>query len=386
MVQALRAAACVMVVIYHARLAAGGGAAIRAWPNGAAGVDLFFVVSGYVMVASSRGLRRQPDGWRVFLARRARRIVPLYWLLTAAKLGVTAWAPALTPHTRPTAWNLGASLLFIPARDAAGFIRPVLPVGWSLNFEFFFYALFAAALALRLSPLWLAPVLGAVAAAGFFYTPAWPAPLVLANGMVLEFAAGMALASVPLLLTRRAAVVLLAVALALLLTLPQAGPWRFLVWGLPAAAVLAAALALEGAVGARVPTWVLAVGDASYAIYLVHPFMVPAVAGHGRVAEVASVLVSVVAGLLVHRQVDARMQRWLRGVGSERPGLCPGPLGPVGPRPHFMCSESGIDAELKGQSHSSARLYKRLPPRSAYDSGGTPSGVQGAEPPGRRSH
>jgi peptidoglycan/LPS O-acetylase OafA/YrhL len=308
----LRAAACLLVVIYHARLAAGGEAAIRAWPNGAAGVDLFFVISGYVMVASSAELRARPDGWRMFLARRLRRIVPLYWLLTAAKLAVTALMPDLTPHTRPTWWNLCASLLFIPARDAAGFIRPVLPVGWSLNFEFFFYALFAAALALRLSPLWLTPVLVAVAAAGFFTTPSWPAPLVLANGMVLEFAAGMALASVPLPRPGRVMGALLATAFALLLMLPQAGPWRFLVWGLPAAAVLGAALVLEAPLGAFIPAAVLAVGDASYAIYLVHPFVVPALAVFGPVAAVLSVPFSVAAGLLVHRQVDARLQRWLR--------------------------------------------------------------------------
>jgi peptidoglycan/LPS O-acetylase OafA/YrhL len=313
MVQALRAAACLLVVVYHARLAAGGAAAIRAWPNGAAGVDLFFVISGYVMVASSGGLGGRPDGWRVFMGRRLRRIVPLYWLLTMLKLGVTEAAPGWTPHTWPTAWNVCASLLFIPARDAAGAIRPVLPVGWSLNFEFFFYALFAGALALRLSPLWLTPVLGAVAAAGFFYAPSWPAPLVLANGMVLEFAAGMVLASMPWRPGRRGAVALLGIGVALLLMLPQAGHWRFLVWGVPAAAVFSGALALEASLGAAVPALVLAVGDASYAIYLVHPFAVPALAAHGRIAAVLAVPVSVAAGMVVHRQVDARLRGALRG-------------------------------------------------------------------------
>jgi len=312
MVQALRAVACLLVVTYHVRLAAGGAASIRAWPNGAAGVDLFFVISGYVMVASTRGPVARAYAWRVFLARRVRRIVPLYWLLTAAKFGVTVAAPGLTPHTLPTLWNACASLLFIPARDAAGAIRPVLPVGWSLNFEFFFYALFTAALALRLSPLWLTPVLGAVAVAGFFYSPAWPAPLVLANGMVLEFAAGMVLATAAWRPGGRAAVVLLGAALTLLLILPQAGPWRFLLWGVPAAAVLAAALALESTLGARIPAWVLALGDASYAIYLVHPFVVPVLAARGLAAAVLAVPVSVATGLTVHRQLDARLQRALR--------------------------------------------------------------------------
>ena len=312
MVQALRAVACLLVVVYHALLAAGGAGAIRAWPNGAAGVDLFFVISGYLMVASSRGIAARPDAWRVFLARRLRRIVPLYWLLTAVKFCVTETAPGLTPHTWPTWWNVCASLLFIPARDAAGVIRPVLPVGWSLNFEFFFYALFTGALALRLSPLWLTPVLVGIAGAGFFCIPGWPAPLFLANGMVLEFAAGMALASAPWRPGGRVAVVLLGVGLTLLLILPQAGPWRCLVWGLPASAVLAGALALESALGGRIPLWVLALGDASYAIYLVHPFVVPALAVHGLAAAVLAVPLSVAAGLLAHRQVDARLQRALR--------------------------------------------------------------------------
>ena len=312
MVQALRAVACLLVVTYHVRLAAGGAASIRAWPNGAAGVDLFFVISGYVMVASTRGPVARAYAWRVFLARRVRRIVPLYWLLTAAKFGVAVAAPGLTPHTLPTLWNACASLLFIPARDAAGAIRPVLPVGWSLNFEFFFYALFTSALALRLSPLWLTPVLGAVAVAGFFYSPVWPAPLFLANGMVLEFAAGMVLAVMAFRPGGRASVVLLGVAMSLLLILPQAGPWRFLVWGLPAAAVLSAALSLEPTMGARIPAWVLAVGDASYAVYLVHPFVVPALAAHGPIAAIVAVPISVAAGLLVHRQVDARLQRAVR--------------------------------------------------------------------------
>jgi peptidoglycan/LPS O-acetylase OafA/YrhL len=135
--------------------------------------------------------------------------------------------------------------------------------------------------------------------------------LVLANGMVLEFAAGMALASVPLPRPGRLAALLLAIACVLLLILPQAGPWRFLVWGLPAAAVLAAALVLEASLGAEIPAAMLAVGDASYAIYLIHPFVVPALAALGPTAAVLSVLVSVVAGLLLHRQVDARLQHAL---------------------------------------------------------------------------
>lgn len=310
--QALRAAACLMVVLYHTLQAAYGEACIVAWPNGSAGVDLFFVISGYVMAVSSRRLVARPGGWRTFLAHRARRIVPLYWLLTSAKLVVVLLLPWAAAHTRPTTWNTVASYLFIPARDATGLVRPVLPVGWSLNFEVFFYALFASVLAARRAPTWVVPVLVLAALVGFFRDPGWPAPLFLANGMVLEFAAGLALAGWVPRLPGEVAAGLLAGGFVALLMLPLAGPWRFLVWGLPCGCILVGALGLEKSVGVLLPRWALAVGDASYAIYLVHPFVVPVVA-HRVAGDLASVAMSVGAGVLAHRWLDRPMQRCLAG-------------------------------------------------------------------------
>jgi peptidoglycan/LPS O-acetylase OafA/YrhL len=282
-------------------------------------VDLFFVISGYVMMISSRRLVAPPDGWRRFLVQRARRIVPLYWLCTAAKLACVTLVPSLAPQTRPTVWTLVASLVFLPARDQLGAVRPVLPVGWTLNFEALFYVMFALALAARVHPLWISPALTCLAIAGFWRDSAWPAPLFLANGLVLEFAAGMALACIRWRVPRRAAPWLLAAGATLLLNLPSAGPWRFLLWGIPASVILAACLALEPTVGQRLPAWLLTVGDASYAIYLVHPLIVPAMARHGALAAAAAVPLSVAAGILVHRWLDAPLQRRLAGRHSAPP-------------------------------------------------------------------
>jgi peptidoglycan/LPS O-acetylase OafA/YrhL len=110
----------------------------------------------------------------------------------------------------------------------------------------------------------------------------------------------------------------------LLLTLPSAGPWRFLFWGAPATAILAACLALEEMVGAVLPGWLLAVGDASYAIYLVHPLIVPAMARHGALAASAAVPLSLAAGILVHRWLDAPLQRRLAGWHSVPPPYAAG--------------------------------------------------------------
>src|SRR5437762_263735 len=89
-IQALRAVAALLVVVYHAfdmwGVRVNSSAPGNAWANGAAGVDIFFIVSGFVMVVSSRRLVSQPGGWLTFIQHRIVRIVPLYWLLTTAKL------------------------------------------------------------------------------------------------------------------------------------------------------------------------------------------------------------------------------------------------------------------------------------------------------------
>src|SRR5450755_3134559 len=77
-IQALRAVAALLVVIYHAfdmwgervdTMSSGSS-----WANGAAGVDIFFVISGFVMVVSSRRLMSQAGAWRTFIQHRIVRI------------------------------------------------------------------------------------------------------------------------------------------------------------------------------------------------------------------------------------------------------------------------------------------------------------------------
>jgi hypothetical protein len=259
-VQALRAFACLLVVAYHAlyqwgRSIVPGQPSIELWPNGSAGVDLFFVISGFVMLVSSGRLRARADGWRVFAMRRLERIVPLYWGLTLVKLAVVVARPGLAPATRPTPWHVVATLLFIPARDAAGVVRPILPVGWTLNFEMLFYALFAACLAARAPPLLLLPAaLLPLAVAGMFARPDWPAPFWLADPLVLEFVFGVAIGAALGRVRRLSpwlAAILVGAGGAALLAMPCGPHERFAVWGGAAALMLIGAVALEDLLAAR---------------------------------------------------------------------------------------------------------------------------------------
>lgn len=200
-IQVLRALAALMVAIHHVQadaafLAARAGTDFtpsRALPW-TAGVDLFFVISGFIMVHSSAGLFDRPDGARLFVARRIARIVPLYWAATTLFLAVLLASPALVNSGTPSPAQIAASYLFWPMANAAGEWQPIYSLGWTLNYEMLFYALFGAAL---LAPGRLVVPLVCAALAGLVAAQALSGPLPLPFGfwgqpIVLEFAAGMA--------------------------------------------------------------------------------------------------------------------------------------------------------------------------------------------------
>jgi len=91
--------------------------------------------------------------------------------------------------------SVAGSYLFLPVTDSAGHFRPVLPVGWTLTYEFLFYLLFAAALAMRVDALRVViPGLGLIAIAALARTEAWPAWTILFDTIVVEFVFGVMLA------------------------------------------------------------------------------------------------------------------------------------------------------------------------------------------------
>ncbi len=285
-IQALRGIAALLVVVYHAfdmrGLRIDPSAPGVSWPNGAAGVDIFFVISGFVMVVSSRRLASQAGAGLTFIEHRVARIVPLYWLLTAAKLILVVLFTDLALRSSLKPDDIVRSFLFLPVVDSAGHFRPLLPVGWTLTYEFLFYLLFALALTLRVDALRiLVPGLGFVVIAALLKTESWPAWTILFNTIVVEFIFGVALAKLVLRqfsLPTWAASCLAVSGLVLILALPQVSEsLRPLTWGLPALALVAGAVFLERRLAQLLPHWVLVLGDASYSIYLTHGFVVPVI-------------------------------------------------------------------------------------------------------------
>ena len=148
-IQSLRAIAALLVFLCHLfameEVHAGRSEKLTSfWVNGAHGVDLFFVISGFVIVWVASDARQ---GWRGaldFLFARIARIYPLWWLFAGATaimlwiVRVTPWqAERMLEHGRDGPTHLVESLLLLPQAH-----HPVLGVGGTLVHEMYFYAAF----------------------------------------------------------------------------------------------------------------------------------------------------------------------------------------------------------------------------------------------------
>lgn len=266
-IQYLRALAAIAVLAFHA-----AQRSHLSFPVGALGVDIFFVISGFVMWTIAARRQATPGA---FLLNRVRRIVPPYWLATGVM--ICGGLAGLFPNMELTATHIIASLFFIPhVSPSNGHVWPVLVQGWTLDVEMLFYLLVAILLPLprlvRLASL--CGVLVLAAGAGLAWSPQHPVLQVYSSPLLLEFAIGIVIGE--LWLRGKMPGKLASVGATLL---GIAGFVAFqLAWlpQIPGAASPAAAMLVLGMVGLerskampRIPL-IAYLGDASYSIYLWH--------------------------------------------------------------------------------------------------------------------
>jgi exopolysaccharide production protein ExoZ len=288
-VQYLRAIAALMVAYFHSLIQFPEyrpflSRYLFADAHLANGVDLFFVISGFIMLVSSR--RALPGD---FFVRRIIRIVPLYWTLTTVLALILLWHPALFRSTVMGTGYFAKSLLFVPYANPGqhGEMFPLLVPGWSLNFEMFFYAIFACAL--------FAPLNRRVVLTGAIFTILVGLGYLLRNAAfgaeinfftdirLFEFLFGMAIAHFYIAGRLRfpagmSLVFVLGGFLALLAGFPMLHLARgstlqvLLENELPAAALVLGIVSLEAKRGLLKLPFLAFLGDASYSMYLSHIF------------------------------------------------------------------------------------------------------------------
>jgi exopolysaccharide production protein ExoZ len=339
-IQYLRGLAALLVVIAHA--SAHPLAEPMWWQLrlGQFGVYLFFVISGFIMVAISGTGTFAP---LVFLKRRAVRIVPLYWFYTTIAALLALALPSLFKSTVFTLPHYVQSLLFIPHQaPGRGGTSPLLSLGWTLNYEVFFYICFAllAVLAATRRVLVLSLVFSAMVIVGLVLQPADPVLQFYLNAAVLAFAAGAWIGllflrggiarlpewCVPLLLLAAIAAGLVAFGLD-----QTAGETAA---SFSALVILGSALVLLALRHERtLPRSGLLerLGDASYSTYLVHMFVIGGVteigsrllAGDtGHAATVATAIAgSLVAGMVSHRFIEQPMLGWFKRRPAPRAAI-----------------------------------------------------------------
>lgn len=258
-IQVLRALAAISVAVHH----------VVKFPLGAAGVDLFFVISGFIIASVAPG-----DTATAFLAKRVARIYPLY-LICQAPFFIQALV-----DSRLTGSLAFTSLTLIPV---GGVSRPALGVGWTLMFEIAFYAAAAASLSLRD----YRPVLGGFVVCFLLNNFIRTSEVLgfVGHPLVLEFLCGVALVRVPRspslgfkAFIGAASIIVFAWGVELPWGWVYAGSanalYRLFFWGIPAMLFVHSALSFEE--WFKISWWKPAVilGDASYALYLTFSMVV----------------------------------------------------------------------------------------------------------------
>lgn len=288
-IQALRAIAALLVVVQHlsgyeTRFSAGRSLSFLASLHnlGRLGVEMFFVISGFIMITTNWNEFGSAGAPTRFLLRRILRIVPPYWIITLLILPLFLKYPHLVNSSSKYRSDVLASLLLLPQAGP-----PLLLVGWTLVFEMYFYYVFTVTLNFSRRYLgWtIAAWLALMLALDVLVYPRWQTPYisVVAGPINLLFIVGIVVGYLTMNGHRAAAWPLAisgAVATPLLFALhdhliaykiPYVDQWvGILITGAAIAMLIFGLVQLEHYKGLVIPGLLVLVGDASYALYLWH--------------------------------------------------------------------------------------------------------------------
>lgn len=314
-IQYLRGLAALAVLVFHTSETYDLGFHV-----GAAGVDIFFVISGFIMWITTANQKITPGQ---FLYRRAVRIVPLYWIVTLLTALGIALKPAFFFDHDASLSNLVGSLLFLPnAKDNA--MHPVVIQGWTLSYEMFFYAVFAAALLLQFKYRLFVIIACLLTLSLSHYFTQSGYPYIYTNPLLLEFAGGMLIGAawlnnkaltLPFSIGSIVAGLIIFAASNTRLSELE----RLIQWGLPSILIVAGAVSLEKRTALQKIKSLNFFGDASYSIYLWHVLFGIVITGillrlktPEMLMPYAVIGLSFIGTLIAYLLVEKPINKWLK--------------------------------------------------------------------------
>ena len=351
-VEAARGIAALLVVLLHASAMLEGpgdysGPAFGGlFMFGRAGVDFFFVLSGFIITYVHYRDIGRPAALGTFWRKRLRRIYPTYWAVLAGFGCLLAVSPTPGLAERDLGHVIASVLLWPETAE------PILGVAWSLRHEMVFYALFSLAIIDRRLGTVVLGAWGALILFNMGWAMATGRPyfggvagMVLVRGFNIQFFFGMGVAW--LVRTRPPRLARDALIAGLILffgtglaesfgpVVQHEWPPRHLAYALGAALTLYGLATLDRARALRVPGPLLELGSASYSLYLVHPvalILMHQALRHARpwfdppleIAYLILVGSAVVAGVAFSRVVERPLMRW----GTDVRAVAPKGAGP----------------------------------------------------------
>jgi len=284
--QAGRAIAATLVVLYHLGLYMantdyfGIEAFSVPFAFGSAGVEFFFVLSGFIILSAHRSDIFQPRKLGGYIKKRLIRIYPTYWIIFLPVFLLAITSTSLQ-HTVPhDIFVIVKSLLLVPQDKTVvgGTGAPVLAVAWTLQYEMFFYLFFAFMILNR----WLSIIFAVAILYNYIAAQSHTFPFsFLSQDYILLFAMGMLVSlactskriivSRPLLYVYTGAVMFICVALDTVADIDSLEAWSTILYGLSSCLMIFGLVKEEDA--GRVVlggNWMQLLGDSSYALYLIH--------------------------------------------------------------------------------------------------------------------
>lgn len=335
-IQALRGLAALFVVFQH----------VRFLNFGAFGVDIFFCISGFMIMFTTE------KSTKYFFRKRLVRILPLYYLMTLGTYLLLLLFPSMFQQTRHDFSYLVKSLLFIPFDIGSGAIQPLVRIGWTINCEMLFYLLFFVAfhISMKYRGLICSAFLVILVGMVQIFAPAissWHSPIgnVLSpflifygDPVMLEFLFGILAYYLLRYLYRRhtlhpvsrtvslvSAVCIPVIFCLLVYFTPRINVIGFLrlpQWGLPALLLLI--LAFLAGLRLSMPRFFVQLGNISYSLYLVHYYPVmfldrvvfdfSTLSVLSVVGLIVSVVISIVLAYLCWILIERKFTGWLRRI------------------------------------------------------------------------